>query len=1160
MHRVNRHAVLVCILCTAIVVLTATPLLAQFGPVLNPSSLTFPSGSSGQFTASTAKGPPLPELPIVITFTAPAAVTITPPTASLTAANYLTGVRFTASSSTPGTYSILVRFQVVTAVRLEETATLTVTVKPVIVPAINAVAPPSIVAPSLNTTFRVGGINFAPGGVVFSRTPGVVIERTKVFSPTLAEIVVRIPAGTPPGPLRLGFRNPDGGTSERDGVLLVYRRGSIGAPLTVNSATIVFPVTGTIVASSDAVYPRALLGVSGSGTVTGSWAIDGTPYDRFTATTKAGAPLQVKAHSPIPPTAWGQHRLSLIIESPKLDQAPSVLFESSLTSATRLTIYEPVERSIVEGRPRIRWTLMPGASAYEVEIVHRADDGRELGRRRFRSTETLWSPTDLGSGTMQVRVRTIYQGDTKGEPTQWRTFVLLPPKALLKIDGAESRRVAWSGGSLGMIYRLEFLRGGASCFGALSFASPYRLPDSIPWRQCDAVRVEAFAPSGKLLGRSQDAALQESFAPPVSLAANEETPELIERLPVATVLSDGFATVAARWRSGPQTDSALLVDDIDVTAVSLRQARAIVYNALLPLESGRHVAALASPGALDEWAFSVDEDQAPSASSSPSPLPRAYVIDLSGKAGIVRARPVNDQATDGLELSMQGKIGDAVAGDGVQATGDLAYAGTIDPNRFVQASRNWEGLARKTYGRMWASSRVGYTLPDFTDGAEFLTSGTARTGVVARAGSDWGTLSYYQPIDPAVHGVLSASPESLGIRSAAFSTPDGKPYVLRVIALRVKEPLNLLLSTPETTTRTFGIFGSYKLGTTGVLSAEAAHGSVKTQTGPLVSRSGDAIRVTANGVFAGTTYSADLRSVDANYVNPGNRSLTPGIGQHFVFGRTIGLHTLSLSLGRQEQGRESNSPLQHATATAIGLSATSNFNPSLSLVTTLGIDADHADAQLSTSSPATSRRNSLASAALTETFSKLNVAETLSWTRLDDHKSPLANQDVTSILVAVGGAPITNVSLVSSAGFTRTKATPIIGTTDAWTVSLTPSIAFPQLSLSVLPSVNINRSTNDVTASHTRSESYGSIVQWQPGWRSSLFSGQVSAVTTHTAISMMPSTRTNVYAATITVHLRKTEAMPMFALPAPLPGTQPPAPPSDTTSGPTTADSPAAKS
>jgi len=1147
MVRIHPRAAFALFAFLAVLALAAPSAIAQvtINPVLNPSSLTFVAGSSGHFVATTTQKTIPVNLPIIfINAGSPAGVTITPPQAQITRTTLAAGVPFTVTSTTPGTYLIPISFQV--SFFPQEIAVLTVNVTPRTTPVIDTIAPPSIVVPSLSTTLRVSGRGFAPGGVVFSRSPGVVVERTTVIGPTLAEIVVRVLSGTPPGALRLGFRNPDGGTSEVDGILLVFPRGAIGAPLSVNTATILFPVEGTIVSNSDGIYPRALLGMSGSGAVAGSWAVDGVPFDRFTAITHAGAPLEIRSRVPIPPTPWGRHRLSLIIDSPKLDQAPSIAFVSSATSATRLTIYEPAERAVIEGVPRVRWTLIPGASAYEVEITRLADKGRPPGSRRFRTTETSWMPKDPGSGTMQLRVRAIFQGDTRGEPTEWRTFVLLPARVSLHIDGADDRRVAWSGGSLGMIYRVEFVRGESRCFSALSFSSPYRMAASIEWRNCDAVRVDAFSPSGTLLGKSQLVTLGKTFAPPIALVAGRDPADVIERLPRAGAISSGLLSVAARWRTGAQENSALLVDGTDVTAVATRQSRAIVYNALRPLAAGKHVAALASAGALDEWTFSVNDDQTPSTPAATSPA--AYVLRPSATGVVQRADPAADQFAGNVSLSAQGAAGDAASGNDMQMTGDLVFA-SLDPNHLAQASPNWVVQGRRRYGRMWGSARAGFTTPDFTEGAEFLTSGTARTSLVVRAGSALGTLNYYQVVDPRVHGVVSGTTENFGVQGAAFATPDSKLYVIRLIALRMQEPANLALNTTAITTRTFGIFGRYDFGVKGLVTAEAAHASVRPQAGSAqVSRSGDAVRLTANGVFAGTTYSADVRTVDSNYVTPGNRGLVYGTNEQFVLGRSMGMNIFSLTIGRLEKSRETNSSLRHNTTDTIKLGVTTTFNPLISLVAGLGVDTDHADALASSFLPATSRRTSTAAATLSETVSKLNVSEALAWTRTDEYKNSQANNDVTSMTVNVNGAPVTNVVLISSAGLTRTNASPAFGTTDIWSLSLTPSIAFPALGLSVSPSITLGRTTNDVAMSNDRTETLGSIVQWSPLWLSSLVSGQISAITTHTAAATKPGTRTSVYTAAVTLHLNKTRGLPTFAGPPPLPGTQPPAPPADASS------------
>jgi hypothetical protein len=745
---------------------------------------------------------------------------------------------------------------------------------------------------------------------------------------------------------------------------------------------------------------------------------------------------------------------------------------------------------------------------------------------------------------MQLRVRAIFQGDTRGEPTEWRTFVLLPSRVSLHIDNADDRRVAWSGGSLGMIYHVEFVRGESRCFSALSFSSPYRMATSIEWRNCDAVRVNAFSPSGTLLGNSQLVTLGQTFAPPIALVAGRDPAEVIERLPRAGAISGGLLSVAARWRSGAQENSALLLDGTDVTAVATRQARAIVYDALRPLAAGKHVAALASAGALDEWTFSVSDDQTPSTPAVASPA--AYVLKPSVTGAVQRADPAADQFAGNISLSTQGAAGDATSGNDMQMTGDLLYA-SADPNGLAPASPNWVVQGRRRYGRMWGSARAGYTTPDFTDSAEFLTSGTARTSVVVRAGSAWGTLNYYQVVDPRVHGVISGTTENFGVQGAAFATPDNKLYVIRLIALRMQEPANIALSTAEITTRTFGIFGRYDFGAKGLITAEAAHASVRPQAGSAqVSRSGDAVRLTANGVLAGTTYSADVRTVDSNFVTPGNRGLVYGTGEQFVLGRSMGINIFSLTIGRLEKNRETNSPLRHGTTDTIKLGVTTTFNPLISLVTGWGVDTDHADALVSSFLPAASRRTSTASATLSETVSKLNLSEAL--TRVDDYKNPLGNNGGTSMTVNVGGAPVTNVVLTSSAEFRRTNASPAAGITDDWTLSLTPSIAFPALCLSVSPSITLLRTTNEVEMSNVRTETFGSIVQWSPRWLSSLVSGQISAKTNLTAAATKPGTRTSVYTAAVTLHLNKTRGLPAFAGPPTLPGTQPPAPPADASS------------
>ncbi|MEA2338545.1 MAG: hypothetical protein QOE82_2552, partial [Thermoanaerobaculia bacterium] len=1018
-------------------------------------------------------------------------------------------------------------------------------------PAINVVVPPSVVAPSISTTERLSGTNFAPGGTVISRSPGVVIERTTVFSPMLAEAVISVQPGAPIGALRLDFRNPDGATSTRGTTLFVYPQEAIGAPLGVSTAAIVYPVQGTIVGSGQHLYPRALLATSGTGTVTGHWAIDGFAFDRFIATTSAGAPVEVRARTPIPPTAIGRHELSLVIESPTLTEAPAVTIESEAFSLPPITIYEPLDRAIIEGSPRVRWTLVPGASGYEVEFGRVEGERRDLVPRRVRITASEWTPKDLAAGMYRMRVRPIFPIDVRGEPTDWVTAVILPAKAVLRLDSTSDRRVSWSGGAAGMLYRVEFLAETGRCFDALTFAAEYRLPDSVAWRDCSAVRVRALAPSGTLLGTSDVRPLPAGFASDVSLTRAVAAPEIVEHYP-----STRITAVGARWRGNSGDDAALIVDGVDVTSVSTHQRQGIAYEPLLPLRGGRHIAAIASAGKTEEWSFEVAQDPpaAPAPAAAPAAKPAAspnYVLRPNGIVIWSKSAEGKESTEEHLALASEGEAGDVTSADGTKAKADLAWVGTSDPNHIVEESRNWVGEGRRAAGPMFGSARFGYTVPDFTDGTTFLNSGLARTGVVARAGSSYGTLSYYQPVEPTLHGVISARPEGLKIRSFALASPEDKKFVVRAIGLDVDELATA--GTAGSSMRTYGLLAGYSLGDRAAFVVETARGTMESPTG---NRSGNAMRFGVAGTIAGASYALNLREIDPNFVNPANRGLTNGIADRqagdFRISRIFGKSTIGFTAGREDQGRGSGSQLPHASSTNAGFTLATALTSRLGLTGSLSAAHDLADVASGSTLPRTDRLQTCASATLTETFTKLTLSQTVDWSRHDDRIEPLSDQKVNALTINASGGLVPGVTFTSSANYTRTIADPIVGTTNAWTVQLSPAISIPSLLLDVQPTASINTVSNDVIHSNLRTESYGTILQWSPTWFASLLSGQVSGGLTRTSNTAAVVTHTTArqYRASVTLHLNKSRGLPMFAAPPPPPGATPPPPPEPPANGP----------
>jgi hypothetical protein len=1104
-------------------VTVGAPPSVDFSMTLTPSVLSLSAGETRQFVLTiTPLGPPSTAVTNTVDVGVAAAngVTVTPAQFTVTAP----ATRVLTVTVSPQSSGIIPITVTGTGSVDRHTARGDVA----ILPAITAIAPASIVAPSTSQTVRLAGTNFAPGGVAVSRSPGIVVERTIVLSATLAEAVIRVQPGAPIGALRLDFRNPEGGLSLRGATLFIYPQEAIGAPLGVSTAAIVFPVEGTIVSSGQNVYPRAILATSGTGTISGHWAVDGVTFDHFNVPTSAGEPVKVRAQVPIPPTAIGRHEISLVIEAPRLIEAPAVVIESSAVSLPPISIYEPLDRAIVEGPPRIRWSLVPGASSYELELRPMSADGRAGVPRRVHTTDSEWIPKELAAGTYSIRVRPIYPIDVRGEPTPWVNAVILPASASLHIDGASERRIAWSGGVPGMLYRVEFLGGGGRCFDALTFAANYRIPASIPWRDCDAVRIRALAPSGTVIGTSDVRRLTKSFANGVTLARDVAPAEIVERFPAPHSADARAAAVGGRWNGGPADDISLLVDGVDVTAVSRRERQSIAYDALLPLRSGTHVAAFASAGRTDEWTFDVTEDPPP-APPAAQKKPAQYVLEPNGSVIWSRKDARTETTEEHLALSSEGVAGDAVKATGTKAKGDLAWVGTSEPNRIVQESRNIrldERVGSETFGL----GSLGYLTPTFTDGTEYLQSGVARTGVALTGGSKYGTLSYYQPVDPSVHGVVSANPENLKIRSFALASPEGRRYVVRAIGLQVDEPANLLQATPGSATRTYGILGGYEFAPAAALILEIARG---TSDSPSGGRRGTAARIGLTGKIAGADYALNLRDVTPFFVNPASRGLTSNLadrqGADFNISRTFGKSTLGFTAARQDQGRMSESMLPRASNTSAGLTFSTTFKPWLALTSSASAAHDSANATNGSTLPATDRLLACSSATLSETFAKLNLSQRIEWSRTDNRIDPTANSEITGLTIGGGANVLARVSLNSSANYTRTRATPLQGTSAAWFVQLSPTIDV--LMLKVTPSIFINGTSNDVAHSKGRTESYSTIAQWSPPWLASLLTGELSGGMTRSsgndaAARHVTSRQAR---ASVTMHLTKSRGLPMFA-------------------------------
>lgn len=403
-----------------------TPFSAAASP--NPVVLQA-GGPAAMVTVTTATFTDLRD-PIVYAFsgfpagiTTGAAQTVNPPHAPVAFA-------FSAAAGVPpGTYG-----GILTGTTSSATTTVNFTVvvqQPAAQsPIIDAISPAALTAGTRETLVRIAGRHFQPGALITSPDPAVRVVRSRVFTPTSAEVVVAVRPDAPAGPYRLDMQNPGGAAAAR-ATVNVYPTGSAAAPLAVTGIRIVSPLPWQIVADDEPVHAHALLATTGIGAVVGTWLLDGVPFERFTQIASGGRPIEVRSRMPIPLSFTGEHRLELVLESPRTAPQHHVPFLQSSERRSALRILAPDATGLLDlATPVFRWSLVPGASGYEVELRYRPrgpdDDTRWIVVRR-RVAATRWRPEPelldaLADADAAFRVRAAFPGDVFGPPAAWREF------------------------------------------------------------------------------------------------------------------------------------------------------------------------------------------------------------------------------------------------------------------------------------------------------------------------------------------------------------------------------------------------------------------------------------------------------------------------------------------------------------------------------------------------------------------------------------------------------------------------------------------------------------------------------------------------------------------------------------------------------------------
>jgi hypothetical protein len=333
-------------------------------------------------------------------------------------------------------------------------------------------APTSFARGASGATMRLHGQGFVPGisirpiGQVADLGSPVTFAPVQTISPSLAATTVRVRADAPSASYRFMVTQPDPAGKEirlGDVTIRVTAGSSLMAPVSVTTAAIVHPLDGALLAEGDRVYPRALLGTTGSGAVSGFWELDGVPFARFVTQARAGYPVSVQAGAPIPGLGFGDHELVLRIDSPQSVRSEAVRVIGVAPKAGLLRLVAPPAGAAVGsdergGGPTFRWTAQPGAVAYELVI---SPDRREVrGALRARTTVSsrrlsVRERSELPPGLYWWSVRPVFPGETAGRLAPWQELELVAPGAVQDAEEGDDAAPAPAGPALDTSLRGE---------------------------------------------------------------------------------------------------------------------------------------------------------------------------------------------------------------------------------------------------------------------------------------------------------------------------------------------------------------------------------------------------------------------------------------------------------------------------------------------------------------------------------------------------------------------------------------------------------------------------------------------------------------------------------------------------------------------------------
>jgi len=978
-------------------------------------------------------------------------------------------------------------------------------------PGVFRIAPDTIAEGTRNVRLIIAGAGFRAGTMV--QTPrDIRLERLEVLSPTRLEILVSNDLGTPSGP-RVFFISTPGGPSGTV-VVTVVPPDYLGALGSVTTAAVVFPRAGTIVSPRDQIYARGLIAATGTGPILGAWILDGHPYDRFAVNAAGGLPISVESQVPIPLPEDGDHVIRLKIDQPQELLSAPILIVRAPRSASQLRLIEPADGLVIRGPRLFRWTLVPGAQAYEVFFSPEARD--VPGAIRFRTTGGAWQPSDkewrpiekiptLANvpvvGRFFWSARAIFPGDVPGPSARANALqILVTPKVTVpeegSLRGGNGISLSWRGGSPGLLYRVTFYRPGdltRPLFSALTAQTAYRIPQPFLDRFSGELRyrIEALGPGGERLAASE---LRGMPVPerrgPRGLALAASAPALTSHSPPDRSESVGrHPEVAATWHGKAQLDEiALLLDGTDVTPVSFLSSGSLRYVSLLPLSPGEHSVLLWLGETVAGWEFQTT-DVRPAIPTAQTPAAAAeaadWRVDLAGFVSVISGGGPNERDTAHLAVSSSASLSGETSY--LQETVDLAGHHEFDsPRRTLQDSRNWIVRSGVGTGKWRADALVGYSPPSTSADTQLLSTGLARGGAEITLTTPLGKIGGYGSLDPKAAGqVSSTSGREQKVRSYSYDLPlPPDRFLLRGIYLDVEDDGNPRFAVPASSAKTYGGVGRWTVSPAFAITLEGARSEYERRG--RTEAEGDAFRLQAQGVSGKTGYVVSLFQTDARFSNPANPALTVAAqtnrrGGELGISQQFGKVTSTLNYRYLDGGISSGVAVPDATghsgALVLAIPFSAKVQTSLSGI--FGLDRGDGGPGVLGPIPKLDRVQYGGRFTLSEIAGQLALFQTVTYVEFDDRISSVNDLKTTTANMTANGNLLPNFILASSAAFNRVEGV-LSGRNDSLVLFLQPTWTIPAIRVTLAPRASYARTEMSIANRVQRAEQYQALLYWAP--------------------------------------------------------------------------------